>query len=66
MSARDDWQRIPFSARRRLLDALASPTVRYAVAEVLDPPRPDSMTGSEMTHAEERDLDAALALLEDA
>ena len=66
MSALDDWTRIPYPARRRILDALSNPVVTSVVAVVLDPPNPcNELNGSEMTHDEEHDLATAIAVLEE-
>ncbi len=67
MSALDDWRRLLYPQRRKILDALASIEVRNAVAELLDPPTSvNVMAGSDLTHAEEAALKTAIAVLEEA
>ena len=68
MSAIDDWQSVLYPIRRKILDALASSEVTFAVAVKINPEDPTvpSMMGPELSHEEEAALAAAIAVLEEA
>lgn len=66
MTALAEWTRILYPAREKLLRALRSPEVHHAIATVLDPKPGSEMIGPELSHDEERDLDTALRVLDEA
>ncbi len=69
MSARDDWHRLPYPHRRRLLDALATNEVRAMIAAAI---KAAGIQDGEYVHNHAKleieymhDLATALAVLEE-